>query len=188
MDTFEYISVIISVVLGLAVTHLVVGTVSIIQNRDTTQVYWVHLLWVVNTISWITQFWWFLFMWNTVDSWPMSFFYLLFGYALILSASAGLLFPVRESITDYRAFYYKHFRWFFGFQFLAACIDMVEVTVKASIGVASIPAIYFPIAIPFALCLLAAALVRNPKVHAFLALLMFSLNMLYTTLYFSAIE
>jgi hypothetical protein len=51
MDSFEYLSVFLSILLGLAVTHLVVGTVSIIQQRASTKVYWVHLLWVANGIG-----------------------------------------------------------------------------------------------------------------------------------------
>jgi hypothetical protein len=179
MDNFEYISVLISILLGLATTHLVVGAVSIVQNRDSTQIYWVHLLWVVNTLVWITQFWWFMFGWDKLDSWPISIFYLLFGYALALSASAGLLFPVRETVTDYRRFYYEHFRWFFGIQLLAACIDVVETTVKASVGLRPIPPEYWPLQIPVILVILAALLAKNPKVHLFLAVAMLSLNMLF---------
>ena len=96
MDSFEYLSVFLSILLGLAVTHVVVGTVSIIQERATTKVYWVHLLWVANGIACITQTWWFFNIWDGLETWPMSIFYLLFTYTLFLTAFVGLLFPIRE--------------------------------------------------------------------------------------------
>ena len=187
MDTFEYLGVLISVLLGLAITHLVVGIVSIIQNRDTTQIYWVHLGWVANAIILITQFWWFFFGWSVLDSWPMSIFYLLFGYALVLSASAALLFPVREATTDYRAYYYQQFRWFFLFLLLAVCLDIAEVLVKASAELRPIPAEYFPLTIPILVGVLIAMLTGNAKYHAFFVLAFFFLNSLYSVLIFSAI-
>ena len=61
MSTFEYLGVLISVLLGLAITHLVMGVASIVQNRDSTKAYWVHLLWVANTVIWINQYWWTFF-------------------------------------------------------------------------------------------------------------------------------
>ena len=187
MNTFEYLGVLVSVLLGLAITHLVVGTVSIIQNRETTQVYWVHLVWVGNAIILITQFWWFFFGWSGLDLWPMSIFYLLFCYALVLSASAALLFPVREMAADYRAYYYKQFRWFFFFLLLAVCLDIAEVAVKATAELRPIPAEYFPLTIPILIGVLVAILTGNPKYHAFFVLAFLILNSLYSILIFSAL-
>lgn len=184
MGSFEYISVLISVLLGLAITHLVVGMVSMIQNRESTRLYWVHLLWVLNVITYITQWWWAFHYWEKLDSWSMSVFYLLFIYSLILTAIAGLLFPVHGSVTDYRIFYYKQFRWFFTLQFLWLSLDIVEVTVKASLGLRPIPSDYFLFTIPMILFFLAAVFVKNPKYHAFLVLVVFGWNVLYNVLVF----
>lgn len=188
MNTFEYISVLISVLLGLAMTHLVIGTVSIIQDRETIKVYWVHLLWVVNTAIYITTWWWAFHYWDGLVSWEQSTFYLLFGYSLLLTAIAGLLFPVRGVVTDYRTYFYKHFRWFFALQFLWFCLDIVEVNLKDSLGLRPIPGDYYLLTIPMMLCLFAAIFVRNAKYHAFLAPLLFAWQAIYAIVIFVAID
>ena len=184
MGSFEYISVVISIVLGLAITHLLIGLVSMIQNRESTRVYWVHLLWVFNVIVYITQWWWAFHYWEKLDSWSMSDFNLLLIYSLMMAVIAGLLFPVHGFVTDYREFYYKQFRWFFALQFLWLSLDIVEVVVKASYGLRAIPPDYFLLTIPLILSFLAAVFVKNAKYHAFLVLLVFGWNFLYNVLVF----
>lgn len=175
MGSYEYLSVFISILVGLAVTHLVLGMVSIIQERSTCKVYWVHLLWGANGISCITQAWWFLHSWDSLESWTMSIFYLLFIYSMILTAFVGLLFPIHGAVTDYRAYFYANSRWFFGLQFLWLCLDVVEVTTKAAMGVRPVHGDYFELTIPILLGLLLAVFVKNAKYHGFLALAVFFL-------------
>ena len=184
MNSFEYISVLISVLLGLAVTHLVVGIVSVIQNRETTRVYWVHLVWVVNVLGHITMWWWAFHTWADLDAWSMPVFYLLFGYSLVLSAIAGLLFPVHGLENDYRAFFFRQFRWFLGLQVLWLGIDVVEVMVKESVGLRPVPPDYFLLTIPVILGLLIGSIVKSPKYHAFLTLSVFLFNAYYAATIF----
>jgi len=184
MNSFEYISVLISVLLGLAVTHLVVGMVSMIQNRETTKVYWVHLVWVLNILVYITMWWWAFHTWADLDDWSQPIFYLLFGYSLVLSAIAGLLFPVHGRETDYRAFFYRQFRWFFGLQVIWLSLDVIEVLVKESVGLRPVPADYFLLTIPVILGLLIGAIVKSSKYHAFLALSVLLFNAYYAATIF----
>jgi hypothetical protein len=187
MDSFEYLSVFLSILLGLAVTHLVVGAVSIIQERARTEVYWVHLVWVANGLAYITQWWWYLNIWDGLESWSMSIFYLLFFYTLLLTTFVSILFPIRGSVTDYRSYFYENFRWFFGIQFLWLCLDVVEVTMKATIGLRSIPEHYFPITMSWLLLVLVAAFVKNPRYHGSVALLVFFYQVAYGALFSFAI-
>ena len=50
MQAFEYLDVLVSVVIGLAMTHLVLGVIRVIHSRKSTAVYWVHMLWVFNVL------------------------------------------------------------------------------------------------------------------------------------------
>ena len=45
---FDYLGVLISVILGLALTHLLLGTSRLIQERDSVKPYWVQLVWTLN--------------------------------------------------------------------------------------------------------------------------------------------
>ena len=43
MEFFNYVMVLASVIVGLAVTHLLQGVAKMIQHPDRKQLYWVHL-------------------------------------------------------------------------------------------------------------------------------------------------
>ena len=107
---------------------------------------------------------------------------MLFGYALVLAASAGVLVPVRGQVTDYREFFYRNFRWFFGLQLLASIIDIGEVVVKASTGLRPIPWEYYPAASVFILLYVVAISTRNEKLHAVLAVVMCLSQVWFNTL------
>ena len=46
MQMFEYIIVLISIVIGLALTHLMQGIAGLIQHPERSRVWWVHLVWI----------------------------------------------------------------------------------------------------------------------------------------------
>lgn len=57
MSIFEHVFVFISVILGLAVVHLLGGLFLILDRRVPTRVYWVHMLWTVNMLFFISLVW-----------------------------------------------------------------------------------------------------------------------------------
>ena len=143
MQAFEYLGVLVSVVIGLAMTHLVVGVVRLIQSRKSTLVYWVHLLWVVNVLYWLLGFWWFFYAWQSLPEWSRPMYFLFMAYALCLSVAAGLLFPLTGAVSNFKDFFFEHSRWFFGVMILANVLDAFEVIAKASYAIRPIPEHYF---------------------------------------------
>lgn len=47
---FDYFGVLISVIMGLALTHLLRGLGRLMQLRYQAQPYWVHIVWTVNAL------------------------------------------------------------------------------------------------------------------------------------------
>ncbi len=45
MSTFEYLAVLFSVVVGLAVAHTLEGLLRVVRNWRTTRIYWPALIW-----------------------------------------------------------------------------------------------------------------------------------------------
>ena len=165
MQAFEYLGVLVSVVIGLAMTHLVMGTVRLVQSRKSTVVYWVHLLWVFNVLYWLLGFWWFFYAWQSLPEWSRSVYYLFISYALSLSIAAGLLFPVMGAVSNFREFFYEHSRWFFGSLILANFLDVIEVIAKANNGIRPIPEVYFPFVAAIFLGLTIALFTKNRRFH-----------------------
>jgi hypothetical protein len=97
MSAFEYLSVFISIILGLAIVHLLGGVSLILDRRVTARLYWVHMVWVINMFSLITWIWWGNWQLNGIESFSPAhyiamvlfsvvvwFFYL--GEALLVAA------------------------------------------------------------------------------------------------------
>ncbi|MBX2916563.1 MAG: hypothetical protein KF856_14935 [Cyclobacteriaceae bacterium] len=47
MSPFEYVSVLISIILGLGITQIVTGVADVIQNWRNVKLYLPHALWVM---------------------------------------------------------------------------------------------------------------------------------------------
>jgi len=48
MGAFEYLSVLISIILALGMTRVLGGVGEMLQARSQHRIYWVHVIWIVN--------------------------------------------------------------------------------------------------------------------------------------------
>jgi hypothetical protein len=51
MGAFEYLSVLISIILALGMTRVLGGVGEMLQARSLRRIYWVHALWIINLSS-----------------------------------------------------------------------------------------------------------------------------------------
>ena len=70
MEFFNYVMVLASVIVGLAVTHLLQGVAKMIQHPDRKQLYWVHLAWVALMFLNVLFVWWWEFQLAGVRTFP----------------------------------------------------------------------------------------------------------------------
>ena len=166
MEVFEYLGVLVSVVIGLAITHLVSGTTGVVQERDKIRIFWVHQVWVLNIFLYLAFFWWFFFGWAPLNTWSMGVFWLLLGYALVLSLLAGMLYPTRGAVNDFKEYFFRHHRWFFGLQVVAVAFDVAEVLLKAQLGLRAVPMAYFPFIGVVLIGSIVGMVTRSPMYHS----------------------
>jgi len=69
VDSFSYLSVLISIILGLGVAHLLSGFAELIKRRDSLKLWWPTPLWMITTFLIHVQTWWALFALRTVEHW-----------------------------------------------------------------------------------------------------------------------
>ena len=62
MDEFSYLSVLISVILGLAVTQILKGFRGILLSRTRVRIYWPVIAWAVLLLLVCVQSWWAMFV------------------------------------------------------------------------------------------------------------------------------
>ncbi len=126
MTPFEYVSVLISIVLGLGITQIVTGIADIIHRWERVRFYWPHLLWVVLVFFLHLQEWWLLFELRTVTEWRIPTFFLTILYPINLFILARVLFPGDQGESDLRAFYHSNYRKFFLLVAVLAFISFID--------------------------------------------------------------
>ncbi len=104
MTPYEYLTIFISVVLGLAVVHLLSGVALLLDTRIRARPDWIHVLWTANVLITTVLVWWFNFPLTRILVWTLPFFLNLVAYSVVLYLMSGLLYPVRGSeVIDFKA-------------------------------------------------------------------------------------
>ncbi len=104
MSAFEYVSVFLSIILGLAVVNLLGGVSLILDQRVVARLYWIHMVWVVNMFSLITWVWWGNWQLNDVVAFSPLHYLAMVLFSVTLYLMCGLLFPVRgKEVEDFHA-------------------------------------------------------------------------------------
>ncbi|NIQ81711.1 MAG: hypothetical protein GTN93_27175, partial [Anaerolineae bacterium] len=170
MTLFEYLGVLISVVMGLGITHLLIGTSKVIQHRESIRLYWVHAVWTVNILIYILVIWWGMFWWSSLEEWTFYNFLFVTLYAIVLFLLAAMLHPWDVPTDfDYEEHFFKNRAWFFSLFIVAWCIDVPETTLKAGMGLRELPQAYLLFVTTMLTLSLVGALTRNRLYHAFFA-------------------
>lgn len=114
MSIISHISVFISLILGLAVVHLLGGISLKIDTRVKTNTYWIHSLWVINMLFAVVLVWLSSFVLSPLAEISALHFLILLAYSIVTYLMSGLLFPVRgEEISDFNVhFSANRFRFY----------------------------------------------------------------------------
>jgi hypothetical protein len=103
VSAFEYLSVFISIILGLAVVHLLGGVSLILDQRVQARLDRVHLLWVINMFTLITWVWWGNWQLEGIEVFSPVHYVAMVLFSVVVYLMCGLLFPVRgKEVEDFR--------------------------------------------------------------------------------------
>ena len=170
MHMFEYVIVLISIVIGLALTHLMQGIAGLIQNPSRARIWWVHLAWVAYMILSIVFWWWWEFQLQNITAWTFPIYLFVIFYAFYLYLVCAVLFPLRlEGYEGYKDYFLARRRWFFGLLIGWSAIDVIDTWIKGSTYFASHDADTLIFNAVLALTSIVGMAVRRPAVQAILA-------------------
>ena len=147
MSQFEYVSVIVAVVAGLAIVHLLRGIARFFDARGKWTPYWVHLLWTWNVFYSLIVFWWFTWVFRDLTGWNLFAFLFILLFALVRYLQCVVLFPTETGSTDFRQIYFENRKPFFTFEIIALWLALADVVLKDRLGVADYGAVLLPQAI-----------------------------------------
>src|SRR5882757_9449630 len=100
MTPFEYVTVLVSIILGLGITQIVTGVADLVHQWDRVKVYWPHLLWIIIVFFLQIQEWWSLYELRNITSLRLPTFFFVLLYPINLFILARLLFPLVQAESD----------------------------------------------------------------------------------------
>jgi hypothetical protein len=113
MELFEFLMILLSVIIGLGLTEVLTGTANLLRARSTLRFYWIHSLFQFGVFFALLQLWWESWGMNSLET--ISFWAVLsiLAPSVFLFLTAHLLYPSPVENSDLRAYYYRQapFLW-----------------------------------------------------------------------------
>ncbi|MDP9019139.1 MAG: hypothetical protein M3N19_12565 [Candidatus Eremiobacteraeota bacterium] len=185
MAPFDYLSVLISIVTGLAIANLLSGVVRVMHARHRTRLYWPSIVWTILLFIILVQHWWSEFSLRHQQAWTFGGF---FGTLLIpvdLYLLTALVLPHRDDDDelDLRAWYFQNRRGFFILLVLLAPLSYIEEFLAH--GVVHKPLLESALLVLMGLCLCIGIINKQSRVHIAITVLMTAMLLTYIGLLFT---
>lgn len=115
MSRFEYLSVLVSIVIALGIGEMTISWGRALQLRQRLTFSWLHLFWTLFILFMMVQFWWGFWTFRHVDPWtlPKLLTVLVEAVTLVLAALLIAPRPVESGPVDLHELFFAHSRWFF---------------------------------------------------------------------------
>ncbi|MDZ4716456.1 MAG: hypothetical protein SH819_13415 [Cytophagales bacterium] len=171
MSPFEFVTVLISIILGLGITQIMSGIADLIHQWDKTKIYWPHVLWVILVFVLHVQQWWLTYQLRDMVVWRLPFFLFEVLYPISLFILARILFPLTgdETSNDMKVFYFRHYRKFFLLVMILSVLSALENIFIHNLGVAG----WLVNLVLFAgLLVVAVKKIKTERLHEAIALLL----------------
>ena len=141
---FDYVMTFAAVVIGLAVTHLMQGLATLIEDPGKGKIWWVHLTWVAYMLLTSAFWWWFEYMLHDIQTWTFGVYAFVLLYAFLTYLTASVLFPKQlKRFHSYEEYFLARRSWFFGLVILATVIDPIDSALKGKAHLESLGVEYW---------------------------------------------
>lgn len=116
MDAFSYLSVLLSVILGLAIQQVLQGYRMLALNRRRVRLYWPSLAWSGIILLMVAQHWWASFSLSERGQWDFADFAAILIQTALIYMMAGLVLPdiPADEPLDLKDHYFRERLPFFG--------------------------------------------------------------------------
>lgn len=127
MDNFSYLSVLISIVLGLGITQILSGFGRWVENRATFPAYAPSIVWAVLLLIMHVQTWWSMYGLRQHERWTFLQFFVVLLQPIVLYLLSSLVLPSQScAVADLKSNYSAQRRWFFGLLMALLAVSVVR--------------------------------------------------------------
>lgn len=183
MNPFDYLTVLVSIVMGLAIANVLTGLATVMHARERVGAYWPPLAWAVWLFFVEVQHWWAQWGVHNTHAWTFGTFLLELLVPVDLFLLSSLVLPSRDqgdATVDLYAWYFRDRAWFFALLFCLPILSIAE-EVSRTGRMASQANLYFLIA--FAAFALIAYALKSRRAHEWLT----AQTMVVTLIYVAAL-
>jgi hypothetical protein len=187
VDAFSYLSVLLSIILGLAITQVLQGYRALLLSRATVTLYAPSILWSALLLVFSAQLWWASFGLASRVDWTFAMFAIILLQTILLYMMSAIILPdvPRGESIDLRAHYYREVAPFFvtSLLMLAASVGkdwMLQHRLPEATNLAFHGA--------FACVSVAALAIRRPRVHEGIAIAMVGFVIAYIAVLFARLS
>ena len=182
MQAFDYLSVLVSIILGLGITQLLSGFGTWLEQRRAFRAYGPAMAWAGFLLLVHVQTWWSMFGMRDFASWNFLQFTMVLGQPIILYLLAVIVLPGPNAPqNDPRENFRMQRRWFFGL-----LIALVAFSVLKDVSRLELPdPLNLGFHALFATIALVGALRESERVQRFIAFFSFAAFAIYIALLFA---
>jgi len=184
-DSFNYVAVLVSIVVGLGLTRVLSQISEVIQAGSRQQRYWIHTVWLLNAFGMLMLNWWVFYRWHHAPEWTYFLFVWVTLAPTLFYLASSVISPGELSQTgasSWRDYFYANRRSFF---FILASIwplDIIDTLLKGKQHFLDQGPLYLPIIAFWTLGCLIGGISKNERYHA-LWVILFPLSQIsYTTI------
>jgi hypothetical protein len=184
-DAFNYVAVLVSIIIGLAATRLLSGMSEMLQAANRPRIYWIHVMWLLTLFMEVLLFWWMLYRWHYTANWTFFLFVWVTHPSILLYLASAVLFPGEletSGSSSWRDYYYKNRRSFFLIFGAIAPLDIVDTLLKGKQHFLDQGVLYLPFIAIWGFGCLAAAITPSPRYHAIWAITLPVVMIAYTAI------
>jgi len=132
MDQFEYVMVLVSIIVGLGIAHVLLGIGGIVdrlsRKDDRLELSLAHAAWLGVCFLWLIMFWWWEYrLATTVADWTMGLYLFLISYAITIFLLQVVLIPrTWDGVTSLKEYFLQRRAWFYSLFAFATILDSVD--------------------------------------------------------------
>jgi hypothetical protein len=178
---YAHVLVVMSMVLGLAVTQLMKGAAQLYRTRARVQTYWLHWAWAILILFFSLLLWWTYWHYRTITVWTFPRFVLYLSPVVVFYFLASLVFPdPAEGVTDLKAYYFSNRGGLFGTFAVYTVVAGITATMVRGLPLTD-PSHLFRVGT--VILMIVAMRSANPRVHSVLFVLAVLLMLAFIALF-----
>jgi hypothetical protein len=165
MNRFEYLSVLISIIVGVGLSETISCWAHLLRQRGAVRFYWVHIGWTLLTLLMLVQFWWGFWQFSEVQGWTFRGLLAVVALGVTMVMAMLVITPPRERDVLRRLddFYWAQAPLYF---FLGGLVMLLLILVDWLVGEQPLFHPENAVRIPAALLLFFLARSRAQRLHA----------------------